>query len=73
MSDLQVALKLVREELKTLGMAPERPLHIEDVPVVTGTATELEKGETVEKTSSEIILVEVDPVNLCVVLLLLLW
>lgn len=57
--DLQVALKLVRKELEALGTGKEVPLTIEEVPVLTGTATEMEQEGSAEKTSSDVVLVEV--------------
>jgi len=57
--DLQVALKLVRKELESLGTGKETPLIVEEVPVLSGTATDMEKEEGAQKTSSDVVLVEV--------------
>ncbi|XP_024392421.1 lon protease homolog 1, mitochondrial [Physcomitrium patens] len=54
----KVALKLVRKELEALGTGKEVPLTIEEVPVLTGTATEMEQEGSAEKTSSDVVLVE---------------
>jgi hypothetical protein len=57
--DLQVALKLVRKELEVLGTGKESPLKVEEVPVLSGTATDMDKEEGSQKTSSDVVLVEV--------------
>lgn len=52
-------MKLVRKELESLGTGKETPLIIEEVPVLSGTATDMEKEEGARKTSSEVVIVEV--------------
>jgi hypothetical protein len=56
---LQVALKLVRKELEVLGTGKESPQTVEEVPVLSGTATDMEKRDDEKKTSSDVVLVEV--------------
>lgn len=58
---MQVALKLVRNQLQTLGMGPESPLTVEEVPVVpvADTATGDNEAESLPKTSSDVVIVEV--------------
>jgi hypothetical protein len=58
---MQVALKLVRNQLQTLGMGPENPLTVEEVPVVpvADTATGDNQAESLPKTSSDVVIVEV--------------
>jgi Lon-like ATP-dependent protease len=57
---MQVALKLVRNQLQTLGMGPESPLTVEEVPVVpvADTATGDNQAESLPKTSSDVVIVE---------------
>lgn len=57
--DFQVALRLVRKELEVLGTSKETPLTIEEVPVLSGTAIDVEKEDGEKKTNSEVVLVEV--------------
>ena len=56
-------MKLVRKELELLGTGKESPLTVEEVPVLSGTATDMEKEkekeEGAQKTSSDVVLVEV--------------
>ncbi|CAN5973033.1 unnamed protein product [Sphagnum jensenii] len=56
----KVALKLVRNQLQTLGMGPESPLTVEEVPVVpvADTATGDNQAESLPKTSSDVVIVE---------------
>lgn len=57
--DFQVALKLVRKELEVVGTGKESPLTVEEVPVLSGTATDAEERDGEKKTGSEVVLVEV--------------
>ena len=52
-------MKLVRKELEVLGTGNEAPLKVEEVPILSGTATELEKEGSSQKTSPDVVLVEV--------------
>ena len=56
---MQVALKLVRKELELLDASKILPLVNEELSITSGTATELEKEEGAEKTTSNVIISEV--------------
>ena len=56
---MQVALKLVRKELELLDASKLLPLVNEELSVTSGTATELEKEESAERTTSNVVISEV--------------
>jgi hypothetical protein len=56
---MQVALKLVRKELELLDASKLLPLVNEELSVTSATATELEKEESAEKTTSNVVISEV--------------